>query len=77
MRPGVRTYVRSSVTLGVASSVANDVIMRTAGSPVASAVDLWRYGDWRHVAPGCNTVVTSMLREILCFQSYAYSLIWT
>ena len=30
--------VRSSVTLGVASSVANDVIMRIAGSRVASTV---------------------------------------
>ena len=30
--------VRSSVTLGVASSVANDVIMRIAGSRIASAV---------------------------------------
>ena len=38
-----------SITLGVASSVANDVIMITAG--------LWRYGDWRHVATGCNAIV--------------------
>ena len=32
------TYVRSSVTVGVTSSVANDVTMTIAG--------LWRYGDW-------------------------------
>jgi len=24
---------------------------------------LWRYGDWRHVATGCNALVTSMLRH--------------
>ena len=41
--------VRSSVTLGVASSVANHVIMIIAGS--------WRYGDWRHVATGCTALV--------------------
>jgi len=35
--------VRSSVTLGVANSVANDVTMRIAG--------LWRYDDWWHVGP--------------------------
>ena len=28
----------------------NDVIIIIAG--------LWRYGDWRHVATGCNAVVT-------------------
>jgi len=41
-------YVRSSVTLGVASSVANDVTMIIAG---------WNCGDWRHVATGCNALV--------------------
>jgi len=60
-------YVRTSVTVDVASSVANDVtthnenhvIMRT-GAPrrhnendVTMAIaGLWRYGDWRHVATG-------------------------
>ena len=38
-----------SVTVGVASSVANDVTVTIAG--------LWRYGDWRHVATGCTAVV--------------------
>jgi len=71
--PYVRTYVRrpTSVTLGVASSVANDVIMRIAG--LVAGCDLrarWhhnendvtvimagrRYGDWRHVATGCNAL---------------------
>jgi len=58
----VRRYC-TSVTLGVASSVANGVIMRTGA---ASAVEndimmiipgIWRYGDWRHVATGCNALV--------------------
>jgi len=66
----VRTYVRSSVTLGVASSVANDVIMRTGAASAVGARRhnendvimiinaLWRYGDWRHVATGFNALVT-------------------
>ena len=37
------------MTVGVASSVANDVTMTTAG--------LWRCGDWRHVATGCAALV--------------------
>jgi len=41
-----------SVTLGVVSSVANDIIIIIAG--------LWRCGDWRHVATGCNSLVTRM-----------------
>jgi len=45
----VRPYVRMSVTVGVASSVANDVTITIAG--------LWRYGDWRHVATGCTALV--------------------
>ena len=45
-------YVRTSVTLGVASSAENDVTMRIAG--------LWKYGDWRHVATGCTAVVDIM-----------------
>ena len=73
----VRTFVRPSVTLGVASSVANDVIMRTAGlgagcqrrrrepherrhnenDVTMTIAGLWRYGDWRHVATGCNAQV--------------------
>jgi len=66
----------SSVTLGVASSIVNDIIMRTGAVRAASAVGarysarlhnendvtmtitgLWRYGDWRHVAMGCTTLV--------------------
>jgi len=43
------TYVRSSVTVGMTSSVANNVTMTIAG--------LWRYGDWQHVATGCTAVV--------------------
>ena len=61
-------FVRSSVTLGVTSSVANDVIMRIAGSRVANAVGAkmrmtsqWRYGDWRHVATGCNALFITIL----------------
>jgi len=42
----------------VASTVANDVVMRIAG--------LWRYGDWRHVATGCNAlVIDNTKRETL------------
>jgi len=44
--------VRTSVTVGVASPVANDVTMTIAG--------LLRYGDWRHVATGCTAVVCRM-----------------
>ena len=44
-----------SVMLGVASSVADDVIMRIAGLVAAGTGR--RYGDWRHVATGCNAVV--------------------
>jgi len=54
----VRTYVHTSVTLGVAISVANDVIMRIAG--------LWRYGDWRHVATVCNALVMAALLRSRC-----------
>ena len=43
--------------VGVASSVANDVTMTTAG--------LWRYGDWRHVATGCTALV--LLKEAALF----------
>jgi len=50
----------------------NDVITRTGAASAASAVGmrrhnendvtmtiagLWRYGDWRHVATGCNCLV--------------------
>ena len=69
-------YVRTSVTLGVASRVVNDVIMRIAGlvagcerrrhnendvmtiiiGLVADGTGR-RYGDWRHVATGCNGLV--------------------
>ena len=41
--------VISSVTFGVASSVAHDVIMRM-GAAIMIIAGLWRYGDWRHVA---------------------------
>jgi len=40
----VRTYVTYDITLGVASSVANDVIMRTG---TASADNSWRMEIWR------------------------------
>ena len=33
----------------------NDVIVIIAG--------LWRYGDWRHVATGCNALVVSTRRK--------------
>jgi len=40
--------------LGVASSVANDVIMRIAG--IVSDGAGRRYGDWQHVAICCNAL---------------------
>jgi len=42
-----RTEAASAV--GVRRHNGNDVIMTIAG--------LWRYGDWRHVATGCNALV--------------------
>jgi len=65
------TYVHSSVTVGVANSIVNDVIMRTgAASAVGTSArrqnendvtvtiaGLWRYDDWRHVATGCTALV--------------------
>jgi len=66
-----KVSVRTSVTVDVTSSVANDVIMRTRAASAASAVgarrhnendvtmtiaDLWRYGDWRHVVIGCTAL---------------------
>jgi len=59
-------YVCTSVTVGVASSVANDVIMRTGATSARhhnendvtmTIAGLWRYGDWRHVATGCTALV--------------------
>jgi len=51
----VRTFVRNAGR-GLLSSPRrhneNDVIMIIAG--------LWRYGDWRHVATGCDALVTHM-----------------
>jgi len=51
----------------VLSSVANDVIMRTGAASAVGArraknvimiiAGLWRYGDWQHVATGCNALV--------------------
>jgi len=58
----VRTYVRTSVTLGVPSSVASDVIMRIAGLVADGAGR--RYGDWRHVATGCNALGLVLLMII-------------
>jgi len=63
--------VRTSLMVGVASSVANDVIMGIGAASAASVVGgrrhendvtmttagLWRYGDWRHVATGCTALV--------------------
>jgi len=57
-------YVRSSVTLGVASSGANDVIMI-----IMIIAGLWRYGDWRHVATGCSDLVTSVVAVCVCKMS--------
>jgi len=59
----------------MASSVANDVIMRTGAASAVGArrrtendvimttAGLWRYGDWRHVATGCTAVVHISLGE--------------
>ena len=44
----------TSVTVGVASSVANDV---SENDVTMTAAGLWRYGDWRHVAMGCTALV--------------------
>jgi len=45
-----------SVTLGVASSVANDVIMRIACFVAAGTG--WRYDDWQHsLASVANDVI--------------------
>jgi len=44
-----KVSVRTSVTVSMVRSVANDVTMTIAG--------LWRYGDWRHVATGCTALV--------------------
>ena len=60
-----KVAVRTSVTLGVASSVANDVIMRIAGLVAHSTGR--RCGNWRHVATGCNALV--MLKIRLCLHS--------
>jgi len=68
MQQGVRN-VRLSLTVGEASSVVNDVTMRTgAASKVRTRrhnendvtmtiVGLWRYGNWRHVATGSTSLV--------------------
>jgi len=54
--------------LGVASSVANNVTMRTGAASAVGVrrhnendvtmtiAGLWRYGNWRHVATGCTTL---------------------
>ena len=41
--------MRTGVVSAVGTRLANDVIMTIAG--------LWRYGDWQHVATGCDTLV--------------------
>jgi len=73
--------VHTSVTLGVDSSVVNDVIMRIAGlvsgcerrnenNVIMTIAGLVadgtgrRYGDWRHVATGCNALVCIILTVI-------------
>jgi len=58
--------VRTSVTVGVAGSVLNDVIM-TMGAASArrhnenditvTIAGLRRYGSWRHCATGCSALV--------------------
>ena len=53
----------------MASSVVNDVTMRTGAAGAVCArrhnendvtittAGLWRYGDWQHMATGCTTLV--------------------
>jgi len=51
--PYVRTFVRNAGRGQLSSEWRrneNDVIMIIAG--------LWRYGNWRHVATGCNALVS-------------------
>jgi len=48
-------FVHTSITLGVASSVANDVIMRIAG--LVTDGTSRRYGDWQPVAMCCNALL--------------------
>jgi len=49
-------YVRSSVTLGVRGQLSSE--WRHNENDVMIIPGLWRYGDWRHVATGCNAVVS-------------------
>jgi len=49
----MRTGAESAV--GARRHNKNDVIMIIAG--------LWRYGDWPHVATGCNALVTKQKRS--------------
>jgi len=62
--------------VGMASSVLNDVIMRTgtARDIIMSENDvtmtiagLWRYGDWRHVATGCTSLVIIIIITRMIF----------
>jgi len=54
---------KTSVTLGVASSVANDVIMIVAGLVTGRS-----YGDWRHGVTDC----TALVMVALCNRSDHY-----
>ena len=70
-----KVSVRTSVTVGVASSAANDVTLRMTSQCERRHNDnSWlteRSGDWRHVATGCTALVylkedTSEPHEIFC-----------
>ena len=56
-----------SVTLGVARSVANDVIMRIACFVAAGTCR--RYNDWRHVVTGCNALVAVKVNGQYCWDT--------
>jgi len=57
----MRTGVASAV--GARRHNENDVTMTIAG--------LWRYGDWRHVATGCTTLV-NVIMAALCNRAGHY-----
>jgi len=37
---------------------------------------LWRYGDWRHVATGCNAVVAIVYRTLIMDNNPVSSEAW-
>ena len=52
------------VASAVGASHANDAIMRIAHGLVADDTDR-RYGDWRHVATGCNALVHVIFNAVV------------